>query len=497
MPAGNEFWFLTVSVVGGMGIISLYAAILRDWRVGVYGLIIFMPFAGVPTILLYPAPAWTKLLKDLLFVLPVYASFMLWMLFGRGARKRPGSSTPAPLAVLGLMAALLLVHLLNPRLTNLWVGVIGLKLWVLYVPFYFLGYRLLDSEQRLFKVARLMLVSAIIPALVGITEAVLIYSGFSDVVYGLYGDAAASVTQKFAMPGLGEDRGLARIPSTFAFAAQYSMFLLGMLPLSYALWHTSGQGKRRRRRFYLLALCLIVLAALTSGSRGALILTPLYFFLVVAVDGKWRRHRKIIGVAITGFVLTAFLVGVSATTLFSYGLDVLWKYASVTTPEGLFNEFVRAFRLTWIGLGTGMSSGPARYAFDEYTVKGSFGAVESFYAKVIVELGIPGLVLVLVFFGWLLMRGYQSVARLRESRLRAFGVALLAFFIMQVAYLAKGSYLDYDPLNVYFWLFAGFLMKLQGLERESHGSVEWARRRMKPYATPSGKLVPSLVAKRR
>jgi hypothetical protein len=28
----------------------------------------------------------------------------------------------------------------------------------------------------------------------------------------------------------------------------------------------------------------------------------------------------------------------------------------------------------------------------------------------------------------------------------------------------KGSVLDYDPLNVYFWLFAGMLVKLPQLE---------------------------------
>ena len=36
--------------------------------------------------------------------------------------------------------------------------------------------------------------------------------------------------------------------------------------------------------------------------------------------------------------------------------------------------------------------------------------------------------------------------------------------IWSLVYAVKGQYLDLDPLNVYFWLFAGMLFKLPALE---------------------------------
>jgi hypothetical protein len=35
-----------------------------------------------------------------------------------------------------------------------------------------------------------------------------------------------------------------------------------------------------------------------------------------------------------------------------------------------------------------------------------------------------------------------------------------------VLYSMKSQYLDFDPMNIYFWLFAGMAMKLPLLQRE-------------------------------
>jgi len=101
-----------------------------------------------------------------------------------------------------------------------------------------------------------------------------------------------------------------------------------------------------------------------------------------------------------------------------------------------------------------MNTNPARYAFPSTSAR-QFVAVENFYAKVVVELGVPGLIIVVTLFGIILWRTYTAFRRLRDPKLRAFSIAFLAFLFLQVIYFWKGSYLDIDPVNI----FSGFSLE--------------------------------------
>jgi hypothetical protein len=91
---------------------------------------------------------------------------------------------------------------------------------------------------------------------------------------------------------------------------------------------------------------------------------------------------------------------------------------------------------------------------------------ESYWAKSVLELGIGGLVLVVIIFASILGRGLRVHRRLRDPGLRAVSAAILGLMVWAIAYNVKAQYLDFDPLNVYFWLFTGVLFKLAVLDRE-------------------------------
>ena len=50
--------------------------------------------------------------------------------------------------------------------------------------------------------------------------------------------------------------------------------------------------------------------------------------------------------------------------------------------------------------------------------------------------------------------------------------AILGLMIWGVVYTVKAQYLDFDPLNLYFWLFTGILFKLAVLDREDAAQPE-------------------------
>ena len=444
----------------------LYVVILKNWRRGIYALLIYLPFAGLPTILLYPAPRITLLIKDLLFVIPAYLGFILWW-HSRNRHNRPVLFPNRATIPLALLVGLLFVQFFNPNLINPLVGLIGLKVWLFYVPLFFLAYHFVDSKEELFKVLKVLFFLGLLPVLVGIIQAVFVYSGYSELAYRIYGPAAAAVTQNFATLGIDCVNGkncnawLVRTPSIFTFVAQYWLFLLTMYPLGYAIWMKANQQKNRFSQLYLALLGLVIVAACSSGSRAALVLTPFYFLLVAIISGKLQDFWKPIFLLAGGFVVMAMLLGISTNILISYTIEVLAFYLG---REGMMSELFRALDTTLLGAGVGMSTGPARYAFNASDAVTQFGALESFYAKTIVELGVLGLIIVVILLGVLLWNGYRCVICLKDPILRHLGVALLALLLVSVIYLAKGAMIDYDPLNVYFWLYAGILMKLPKLE---------------------------------
>jgi hypothetical protein len=441
-------------------VVATWAAILKNWRWGIYGLVVYIPFAGLPTILLYPAPGIVTQSKDFLFVIPTYLAFILWCHKNRQRIFFPG----APVGLLGALSGIILIQFLNPKLASPLVGLIGLKVWLFYVPLYFLGYHLVDSEKRLLCLARLMLLVAMIPSLIGIAQAVLIYTGRSDIVYSLYGSAAIAVTQRFAAFPVGTGQSLARIPGTFTFVTQNFIFLLAMLPISYAMWIGGGSRWRSNPR-YLVSTGLITIAAFLSGARAALVIIPFYLLLASVLGGKLARSWRIIAMVAAGLLALSALLGASVGEIFDFTSGLTGHYLG---KGGIIVEYPRALDYPWLGTGTGMSTGPARYALTSYDeAREVLVGIESFYAKVIVELGVPGLIVVLALFARLLLDGYASFARLNAPVLRGFAGALLAFLILITIYLAKGDVLQIDPLNVYFWFFAGILVKLPSLDPES------------------------------
>jgi hypothetical protein len=464
--------------IGAAGALALYGFIAKRWRRGIYGLILFLPFAGIPSILLYPAPPIITQIKDLVFVIPTYIGFALWRHTHRGRYRIlfPGAPT-ALICVFALMAA---IQLMNPALVNPLVGVIGLKVRLFYIPLFYIGYQLIDSQARLFSLARMMVIIAMVPAIVGLVQAVLVYSGHPDLAYQPYGAAARSVTQNFSRIGVTEEVGHFRVPSTFTFVTQYWTFLFAMMPVSYAMLARATYERHSTRGWYTVALGVIVVAALACGARAAFLLMPALFAISAILEGKWQRVWKPLVAVSAGFVGLAGLMGLSTGRLASYAGEVIGYYAS---SEGLLSELIQAFSLTWLGQGPGMSTGPARFAFPRDATGTGLVGFEGFYALVVTEYGIVGLMLVVLLFSTILMTGYRRMKALSDPVLRPFASGFLAFLGIMVVYLFKGSFIDYDSLNVYFWLYAGMLMKLPALQQQDV-----------PEATAGGSLAVATVA---
>jgi hypothetical protein len=446
---------LEVIIIVGVSISVALA--LFDWRRSIYGLLVYLPFSGIPIVASYPQTGPATLAKDVIFVIPAYLGFLASRVAGR-ERMPMKSGLAVPLAIL---SALVVAQAFNPLLPNRLVGVVGVKVWLFYVPLWILGYHLVRNRADLNRILAAMSVAAVIPALIGLAEATAIYSGRAELVYGWYGNAASSATQNFAELAF-QGGALRRVPSTFSFVAQYFAFTVSMVAITYAWWR--GVLRHTRWSFVGIALWgLMMLAGLLSGSRAAFLFIPFLMALVLLIERRAIRItlRKLLAISAAISTVIVFLGG----TL--HGL-----LANVTRLAGehfdqIFLEGLRqGLGITMFGLGTGIDTNASRYAFSAPSQFTAVGGVwyESWFVKVLLELGIGGLFLAVLVFSILVVGGLRNHRRLVDPDLRAISAAMLALLIWHMVYCMKGQYLDIDPTNVYFWLFAGMLAAIPCLD---------------------------------
>ena len=435
---------------------SLLVAILVRWQRGVYGLLLYLPVAGVVTLALLP---WNGPmifnpvgLKDWLFVIPAYLGFMGSIVVGRQALPRADKLT---VTLLGAFAVLVLVEMVHPGIPNGMTALIGAKVWLTYIPLYFLGLALAVDRRNLANLWRLMMVIAVFPCLVGVGEYLASYVfGYDRVMAQIYGSHAADVTQAMTWFDVGGGE-VFRIPSTFTFWTQYFSFTLAMLVPGFAVWRSDPSPAWRRTGGIFLGF--VTLAGFLSGSRGAFVFLPLALVVIYWLE------RGLAGAVRAGAYVAVALAGalaisrVAAKPMF----DWIWGLFSSYAVDTAYGGLAQALGSSWLGHGTGTNTGPARYAFGQPEL---FVAIQNYYAKTTYELGVLGLAILVCLFATWIVGGVRTLRTLRDPGLRATASALTGFVIIVALNSFKGWMLDLDPVNVYFWLFAGVLASLGRLD---------------------------------
>ena len=460
-------WFVVLALlIAGVAI----AVGIANWRWSLYGLLLYIPIAGVPIIVMYPTTIPGVLAKDILFVIPAYVGLAAWAVTNRRSIVFPG----APTGLLTVLTILVVGQAVNPSLPSPLTGIIGLKVWLLYIPLYFVGYHLLRSKAELHRLLTILSLSALVPAVIGIIEAVLIYGGNEQFVYNLYGDAASAVTQNYATLAV-EGGSIKRVPSTFSFVTQYYLFTAIMIAVAYA-W---SRGFRPKSRGAGAVFVLLILASILSGARGALLFIPVLILMMVLLDNRGiGASVRAVGFSLAGVVVLVTLLGTTTGALFGNVLGI----AAEEFEDVFINGFRDAFEVTVGGVGSGAAGISSRYAVADQDLFTHFNGrfYESWWVKVVLELGVVGLVLCIALFWRIVGDSFRNHMRLRDPALRATSAGMLAILVWTLGYNVKGQYIDLDPLNIYFWLFAGILAALPGLDRQEAGDEPVARVREGP-----------------
>ena len=135
-----------------------------------------------------------------------------------------------------------------------------------------------------------------------------------------------------------------------------------------------------------------------------------------------------------------------------------WEY-----PLG---EFQKAFTFPhWpFGYGIGTCSVGTQYVTRILGAPAMYIGVESGYGNLLLEMGVPGVLLWLIWTGVLLAEAWKVVRQLRGTPLFPMGFAIFCFaFITLLPEMAAGIPIENFVNSAFLWLLLGILFRLPAL----------------------------------
>ncbi len=352
--------------------------------------------------------------------------------------------------------AVVLVQVFNPGGDSWFHSLAGVRPHIEWVPLFFLGYTVMRTPRRLRILFVLLLVAACINGVVSYVQANLSFDqmvawgpGYAERLLGT-GDVAGRyfVNQQgefFVRPfGLGAD---------FGFAGALGLLAL---PGGLALMMLTPPGVKR---LIYTGLTGGTVFAILMGAQRTAVLATVISVLTFAWMASVRRTRTF-----RGLLVTATVGAVVAVSVAGGAGAVLGRYESILPSQVL--QTVYQYRIgtleaipeymTKFPLGAGLGSvGPAASL-----VGGARADLnsESQFTYLLIELGLPGLLLLLAFTILLLRMAWRRIRALPDGELRVCLAAAVAPLIGQLASWLAGPTTAGTPGAPYFWFTAGVIV---------------------------------------
>ncbi|BAY31074.1 hypothetical protein NIES2107_29280 [Nostoc carneum NIES-2107] len=470
---------IKVAVPGVLGIIIL-ALSYKYPRQALLAFIIYIPFGGTITYYLGNSPV-LQLAKDAFYV---PALIGVW----QSCRKQGlpfiiPKAIKTPLLILLGFCLLTLVFVnagqqFNPPAVGplqkapqefpIGLGILGLKVFLGYVPLITCAYYFIRNKKDFLLLSRLQVVLTLICCVLGVIQYLLLLTGVCQGTRGLEGDSLFRATLEARCYFGGSllyspEEGVIRLPGTFVAPWQWAWFLISSTFFTFAtgftdpsiFWRLIGLG----------SLASVFINAVISGQRIALALVPTCFVALLFLTGQIANLKRFIPIGI--------------------GLAVILGIAMVTNPA-VVQERTESFTSRWeasppqdfiiqqfednlknvgpLGNGLGRATNSARSM-------GSTKLIETYYPKVMYEVGTLGVLGFLGLVTALTTSAFKTYRSIKNRNLRSHAAALWVF-VLFISYNTYYYPLDVDPVAVYYWFYAGILFKLPLIDKQEKASSE-------------------------
>lgn len=433
-------------------------------RQAIWAFLMFLPISGTVTYSIGGGSPLFQLAKDA-FYIPALFGLYKYCQRERLPFLLPKKLMPWVYALLGY--CLLVIVAVNATQESLpgehpiLLGLLGLKVFMGYIPLISCAYYLIRSKKEFLFLTRSHVILAIICCGLCVVQYSFLQSGRCEGTRNLIGadlfkanlDARCFVGGSLAFS---PQVNMIRLPGTFVSPWHWAWFLISNAFFTFAtafsdpsfVWRIIGLG----------GMSSVFVCAVISGQRIALILVPIITVILLVLTGQVTNLKRFIPIAI-GLVI---LLG-GAMTMYPEVVQERWASTVSRWNASPPTEFIAAQaahtadKTTLLGAGVGRATNSAR-TFGKTTL------VETWFPKILYEVGWPGLILFLLMVTVLTVLTFKAYRSVRDRNFRSFG-ACFWVFVFIISYQTYWYPLDTDPVAIYYWFFAGVLFRLPEIDK--------------------------------
>lgn len=485
---GAVVWFVGGFKAGIATIVGVLCTALsfKYPRYALWAFLIYMPFGGTITYTIGNSPL-LQLAKDG-FYIPALFGVVQYCRREKLPLLIPKKLVPPLLTLLtSCLITLLVVNGGQQFSTNgeqpILMGILGLKVLLGYIPLIVCAYYLIRNRQDLFFLVRLAVVVVLVCCALGFVQYLMLKTGYCAGTRYLQGEDQfrASLEARCFVGGAllySPEMNQIRLPGTFVAPWQWGWFLISSSFIVFPSAFNDPQG--RWRTLSLVSMGSVFVMAVLSGQRIALAIVPLAFVILLFLTGQIIYLKRFIPTAI-GLTILLGILAINNPAIISQRLESFESRWEASPPYEFITE-----QFTWslqqqnspLGRGLGRATNSAR-------VLGETALVETYYPKLIYEIGVLGTMAFLAVVTTLTVLTFRAYRSVRDPILRMYGASYWVFIVF-ISYNTYYYPLDVDPVAVYYWFFAGVVLKLPELVRqeklenqEKEGSIGKKRKRLK------------------
>lgn len=450
-------------------------------RQAIYGLVIYIPFSGTVTYAL-GGSGILQLAKDAIYIPALIGVFQ----FCRRTRQPliiPQAIKVPLLGLLVLCGLTLLVVNGGQQLdaaggeVPILIGVLGLKVLIGYVLIIPCIYYLLRDREDVYFLLRLQVVLILVCCGLGFIQFLMLKTGICQGTVGEGEDLfKASLEARCFVGGsllYTPEQGQIRLPGTFNAPWQWGWFLIssGFFAFGTAfsdrspLWRIVG----------LVSLAAVGVMAVVSGQRIALALVPVTIVGLLILTGQVANLKRLVPVGIgLALILTVFMAQ-NPVVVGERWASFQARWAASPPQEFIVQQFQWAQKQQQgiLGRGVGRATNAAR-------IFGQTELVETYHPKLLYEIGPLGLLATLTLYLTLTIATFRAYRSIKDPNLRGYGASMWVF-VLFISIFPYYYPLDVDPVNVYYWLAAGIVLKLPEIDQRERlqQKLEGAKSRRK------------------
>ncbi len=458
------------AAIGGMlGIICIVLS-YKYPRQALWTFLIYLPFGGTVTYAIAGGNLLLQLAKDALYIPALLSMFQEWQ------RKRLPIVIPKqikPALTFLLIVAIFTLFLVNgyQQITNktageapFALGVLGLKVLIGYIPLITCAYYLIRNKQDLLFLTRLHVVLAIICCGLALIQYYFLATGKCEGTRYLTGDLLYTTNLKarcFVGGSLlySPDEGVIRLPGTFVAPWQWGWFLISNAFFTFATAF-NDPSVLRWRPLGLVGMAAVFIMSVVSGQRIALLIVPIVTLLLLIVTGQIVKFKRFIPIAL-GLTLILGIGMIMYPDLVQQRIESVVARWNASPPSEFITQqvnFTVKEQSGFFGHGLGRATNSGR-------TFGKTELIETYYPKLFYEIGTLGVIAFLAVVTTLTVATFKAYRSVRDYNLRSFGASFWVF-ILVISYNTYYYPLDVDPVAVYYWFFAGVILKLPEIDRQ-------------------------------